>query len=960
MTAMNSSKHFNRFLRIAQVLFVLVFIGGIVLWIMNEIGAFGERPFWIFTPGSSGRFNAILLLFPFVLVSVNHFSRQRASNEADERQPALPGPKTLNKYSYRQYLRYKLRDFNVKGLSTHGPYTLELARVFVEMSVAPKPFQAARSNLIPLPTRLQTGQHEIWAYLQQTEQNYAIIGPPGSGKTTLLSHIGLALTSSWLKRRQAEVPNKRPLLLTLLEHAEAIASEGNKPYTLEDAVRADLRKWKKEVKEGWVRQGMEKGTYLVLLDGLDEVADRAQRERVVSWVERQMKAFPKSQFVVTSRPHGYRTNPIAGVTTLELRPYKKQQQAQFVRNWYLANEVISRGGKEDAGVRMAAKEGADDLLWRIGVSADLTEIAVNPLLLTMIATVHRFRSALPRRRVELYDEIFSVFLGTWREARGIEQELSLDQRKQVLQPLAWALMTQHQRQIPTAEAIKIIEEPLRRVDQKMAPAYFLQMIREQSGLLLEQENGVLAFAYLPFQEYLAARHLQSDTALLPSILKCVGESWWHEMLLLYAAQQDATPIIEACLATEGGLQPGALILAIECNREASQVSPATRQRLENVLAGAIEGEEKEEIRKIVAEAWLQRRLKRLSQHNEAVYIDSSLVTHTEYQLFLNEKRNEGKQYQPDHWLTIHHPKEAGLHPVVGVRPSDAAVFCEWLTEREKGKFRFRLPTRLETQELVDRCQETGYWIRDEGDFALKIDGAGPAISGERLQHYRARDLALDRGLERDLALDRANDLDADLALSRARTLARALDRARAFDRALDRALDLDIELVLDRALDRALDIDRTRALDRDLALNRDRALTLDLDQALARARALAPDRALARSLALARARARDRARAFTRDRAHSPERDRARSEFRGVLYLIGTLIWEIRQEQLRAASILNKQSPELQRDQAFLEALAAEYFDAFVDLCIFEERIQGKLPAFEGICIVRERVKKAE
>lgn len=39
---------------------------------------------------------------------------------------------------------------------------------------------------------------------------------------------------------------------------------------------------------------------------------------------------------------------------------------------------------------------------RLNDSDVLTELAVNPLLLTMIATVHKFRSRLPGRRVELY------------------------------------------------------------------------------------------------------------------------------------------------------------------------------------------------------------------------------------------------------------------------------------------------------------------------------------------------------------------------------------------------------------------------------------------------------------------------------------------------------------------------------------------------------------------------------
>ena len=62
------------------------------------------------------------------------------------------------------------------------------------------------------------------------------------------------------------------------------------------------------------------------------------------------------------------------------------------------------------GVREDAKQQADDLIKRIRDSAPLAAMAVNPLLLTMIATVHRRGTALPGRRVDLYKELESCTL----------------------------------------------------------------------------------------------------------------------------------------------------------------------------------------------------------------------------------------------------------------------------------------------------------------------------------------------------------------------------------------------------------------------------------------------------------------------------------------------------------------------------------------------------------------------
>jgi predicted NACHT family NTPase len=113
-----------------------------------------------------------------------------------------------------------------------------------------------------------------------------------------------------------------------------------------------------------------------------------------TWVQRQLQGYGyhgRNRFLLTSRPYGYRENPLEGVTTLEVQPFLPEQIEQFIQNWYLANELKS-WGKEDPGAHLRAREGAKDLLQRLHRVPALLALAVNPLLLTMIATVHRLCS----------------------------------------------------------------------------------------------------------------------------------------------------------------------------------------------------------------------------------------------------------------------------------------------------------------------------------------------------------------------------------------------------------------------------------------------------------------------------------------------------------------------------------------------------------------------------------------
>jgi predicted NACHT family NTPase len=130
------------------------------------------------------------------------------------------------------------------------------------------------------------------------------------------------------------------------------------------------------------------------------VADPALRQRTVQWVQQQMIVYGNNRFVITSRPFGYRSNPLSGVAVLEVQPFTFEQVKQFVHNWYVANEIKS-AVRDDPGVRMKAHEGAEDLLRRLRETPSLFALAVNPLLLTMIATVHRYRGSLPGARVTL-------------------------------------------------------------------------------------------------------------------------------------------------------------------------------------------------------------------------------------------------------------------------------------------------------------------------------------------------------------------------------------------------------------------------------------------------------------------------------------------------------------------------------------------------------------------------------
>lgn len=112
--------------------------------------------------------------------------------------------------------------------------------------------------------------------------------------------------------------------------------------------------------------------------------------------------------------------------------------------------------------------------------------------------------------------------------------------------------------------------------------------------------------------------------------------------------------------------------------------------LETLLKDGVEDLDPER-QHVITGALLAKRLRQMIHLHGETYVDTSLITCAEYQVFLDEQRARGRCLQPDHWTSYHFLSGQGNEPVLGVRPSDAETFCLWITERQPGPWQYRLP-----------------------------------------------------------------------------------------------------------------------------------------------------------------------------------------------------------------------------------------------------------------------------
>jgi formylglycine-generating enzyme required for sulfatase activity len=479
------------------------------------------------------------------------------------------GPGWGFKKQYLTHLIEEHRGLNIRGLKTKAPVTVDLEQVYVSLRAQVPDKALGRQELPAIGIGQAMGQHD----------RLVVLGGPGTGKTTLLAYLTLTYARGQAGECLGLKEKRLPILVPLRQLKQVLVgdnSTGKLPDYLTD--------WYAELglhpREGFFEKALHNGNCLVLLDGLDEVADDAERRQMSEWVDRLVTVYPKNRYVVTSRPPGYEGVALEnGFTVLHIRDFTAEEIRQFATNWCLAVELAAQG-EDNPTARRRAREAARDMVAAIEANADIRRLAVNPLLLSIIALVHRYRATLPKRRVDLYAECVDVLLGYWDAAKGLVGELSPGAKQAVLQALALGMHQEKRREIDRRELERRIAAFLPAVGGQPSDAVgFVDEVRERSGLLLEMGLDRYAFSHLTFQEYLSARELVDKEGMRGLLLEKAGDDWWQEVTLLYVGMADATPIVEALLnACDDGDCAG-LLLAGRCIDEAVRVEEPVRERV---------------------------------------------------------------------------------------------------------------------------------------------------------------------------------------------------------------------------------------------------------------------------------------------------------------------------------------------------------------------------------------------
>jgi hypothetical protein len=358
-----------------------------------------------------------------------------------------------------------------------------------------------------------------------------LLGHPGSGKTFFLRWLSLhAAEANTLFGMEQPLPLLVPLSafaraprpITLDEHiVETLLQEGQPAaHVFDAAARA--------------------GRVLFLLDGLDEVGDEPVRRGVAEAMRGLAERFPRCPIVATSRLSGYTEAPLAG-RHLVLSPLDDDAIRRFLVTW---SELYARELHGPAAAARGSREG-ESLARDVLDNPAITALARNPLMLTVLAIVHRAGVRLPDHRVELYSHASQILVERWNQVRSLASvggavPIKAADAARLLGPVALAVMRSEAR---GAVPENLLRHHLERAIESghlrglTSADEALELFQRSLGLLVEQTPGMYAFLHLTLAEYMAAWELVR-TGGLEELAGDPREAFrprWRETLLLAAA-----------------------------------------------------------------------------------------------------------------------------------------------------------------------------------------------------------------------------------------------------------------------------------------------------------------------------------------------------------------------------------------------------------------------------------------
>ena len=444
---------------------------------------------------------------------------------------------------YFKYLENELGEIQFEGIPTDkeaGAVKVQLENIFVPLHFNKNKEGNEENNN-------ETKREGIGEILNENSK-LAILAKPGGGKSTLIKRIAIAYAFPERRRQiNDHLPDKKwfPIFLRCRELGDRVTKSITEIIS-NIPIRAEIPSCVEDF-SNLVSDSLQNGNALLLIDGLDEIAEDKNRIAFVNQLRTFIATYPTLNIIVTSREAGFRV--VAG----SLASYCENYTVSKLNNLEI-EELCLKWHKaiidESENTEREAKKLSDLIL----NDSRIKVLAENPLLLTTLLFVKRWAGYLPTKRSVLYQEMIKLLLVTWN-VEGHEK-LDIEETEPQLAFVAYWMTKNGQQTISAKELEDCLIKAREQMPEilgytKISPSDFIKRVELRSSLLIlsghkRLDSGELIaiyeFLHLSFQEYLTAKAIvkeyipQSDISdkIVDIIKPHIKNESWKEVIPLTA------------------------------------------------------------------------------------------------------------------------------------------------------------------------------------------------------------------------------------------------------------------------------------------------------------------------------------------------------------------------------------------------------------------------------------------
>lgn len=319
--------------------------------------------------------------------------------------------------------------------------------------------------------------------LLSLSKHILIEGTGGSGKTMLMKYFFLTT---------ANEKTYIPVFVRL----NKISEQSKDNISIYDIICSSIAEYSDELSNVVFKNSLEKGKYLFLFDGFDEIISSHSIKASIA-IYNFCKRYPDNPCILTSRP-GLNYSQFKMFKFVKMLPLKKCQ----------AIELASKLGFDEEKSRAFCKQ-LDAVLYD-----KHEDFAKNPLLLSMMFLTFLENGSVPDRIVDFYDRAYSALYNNHDNfkdgyfERTFESSLKPNEFKSVFMHFCFQTYMHEKYYFDRFELITLLKKSLEKccIDSSRAENYLNDL--ERAVCLIVEEGTRYVFTHRSFQAYFAALYTE--------------------------------------------------------------------------------------------------------------------------------------------------------------------------------------------------------------------------------------------------------------------------------------------------------------------------------------------------------------------------------------------------------------------------------------------------------------------